>query len=102
MRSPEGVPGHPAHAEALGRGLQDAFVQVGDRVWPSRPIGEHRITGAGELACHLDFLQGFNDDHRKRHNTLAGFGFYRTILTSKVVLDRKSTRLNSSHLVISY
>src|SRR5256885_11367469 len=77
----------------------------------SRPLNEHRHFGRAALACHItqpalsNALRALEEEFGtvivRRGRSFAGF----TPEGDQVLataLDRKSTRLNSSHLVISY
>src|SRR5690606_40379997 len=44
----------------------------------------------------------YNTDSSKKNDATANWDFYKTMQVGDFILDRKSTRLNSSHVKISY
>src|SRR5207248_6696229 len=85
--------------------------QRGDRDCGVFPVGRHAVRRAPRLAfvprAGSRGTQGRVGKHLRRLTQpeiaqRAGGGANRTFTSSAVVLDRKSTRLNSSHRTISY
>src|SRR2546426_8238948 len=61
--------------------------------------GEQRVVGrAADVRPGMELRAALPDDDRARGDELPGKAFHAEVLGP----DRKSTRLNSSHLVISY
>src|SRR3546814_18355485 len=73
----------PADPDCVGLGCEQCSLEFG--------VVEVRATGAGAAQGHA--LIGLADEH----GAALGLGVQRNDANAVVVLDRKSTRLNSSH-----
>src|ERR1035438_4194567 len=91
--------------QGLGINLLDETVGYSSAIDPAGMVGQDAYSQLGGVFTSVNALLPLNDDSQAVGINNAGniVGFYMPTATTSVgFLDRKSTRLNSSHLGISY